>query len=323
MRKITFEDQVYTLEPGETVLAGLERQGVEIPSSCRGGVCQSCLLRAVEGAAPAASTRGVRETLSAQGYFLACSCVPEQDMRVERPGAAGMQHASSVVSVTPLNARTVELRLSRPAGFDYRAGQFVNLVRPGNIVRSYSLASVPDLDAELVLHIALMPGGKMSAWACDEAQTGDPIGLLGPLGACFYLPGAPEQPLFLFGTGTGLAPLYGILRDALARGHRAPIYLFHGSPVDAGIYLHDALLALADAHPHLHYHPFTMEAPTRAGIAQGDLVAESLAICPKLDGFRVYLCGNPDLVRAMQRKTFLAGASMSAIHADAFLPAAK
>jgi ferredoxin-NADP reductase len=39
-----------------------------------------------------------------------------------------------------------------------------------------------------------------------------------------------------------------------------------------------------------------------------------------LAGHQVYLCGHPDFVKAMQRKCFLAGASLPDIHADAFLP---
>ncbi len=34
---------------------------------------------------------------------------------------------------------------------------------------------------------------------------------------------------------------------------------------------------------------------------------------------RVYLCGNHDLVRRLQKKAYLAGASLARIHADAFV----
>jgi ferredoxin-NADP reductase len=47
----------------------------------------------------------------------------------------------------------------------------------------------------------------------------------------------------------------------------------------------------------------------------------ALETCPDLKGWKVFLCGNPELVKQVQRKTFMAGASMKDIHADAFLPA--
>jgi ferredoxin-NADP reductase len=34
---------------------------------------------------------------------------------------------------------------------------------------------------------------------------------------------------------------------------------------------------------------------------------------------RVYLCGNPELVRKLQRKLYLAGVPLARIHADPFV----
>ena len=62
----------------------------------------------------------------------------------------------------------------------------------------------------------------MSGWLGTEARPGEAVRLQGPVGECFYVPGQPEQPLLLAGTGTGLAPLYGIVRDALAAGPHRP-----------------------------------------------------------------------------------------------------
>ena len=323
MPSITLEGQHYDLNDGENLLAGLERHGVAVPSSCRAGVCQSCLMKAVDGPVPESAQRGLLPTLRAQGYLLACSCVPAGDLALERPGDTQRTFAVAVVKVERLGERIVALHLTRPEGFDYRPGQFINLRRGPEVIRSYSLASHPALDATLTLHIAHLPGGALSEWACTQACPGDTLELSGPLGHCFYVPGAPTQPLFLLGTGTGLAPLYGILRDALAHGHTGAIHLFHGALRDEQLYLHEALRALAAEHGQFQYHPAALEGGQRPGVHGGDLAQHALATCPDLTGHRVYLCGHPDLVKAMQKKTFLAGASMNDILADAFLPAVK
>jgi len=39
---------------------------------------------------------------------------------------------------------------------------------------------------------------------------------------------------------------------------------------------------------------------------------------PNLKGWRVFLCGVPEMVKGMQRSTFMAGASMHDIYADPF-----
>lgn len=321
MPTIRVADRAYSLDSGENLLDGLERHGVAIPSSCRSGVCQSCLVRATEGQPPAISQQGLKATQRLQGLLLACCCTPESDLTLSLDGA-GAVYDTVVLGITPLSERVTALHLACPAGFDYFPGQFINLIRPGNVVRSYSLASAPGQDDVLTLHVAAMPGGAMSTWVQQDARPGDTLQFSGPLGGCFYTPGKQDQPLLLLGTGTGLAPLYGILQDALAQGHTGPIHLYHGSPVDAGLYLHTAITALAAEFPQITYQACTLEAAIRPGVVQGDLGALALAACGDLSGWRVYLCGNPELVRQMQRKCFLAGAAMADILADAFLPAA-
>jgi CDP-4-dehydro-6-deoxyglucose reductase, E3 len=323
MAIIHFEGDEFTCEPGESVLECLERHGVAMASSCRSGVCQSCMMRVSEGAAPAAATKGLKETLRGQGYFLSCLCQPETDLAVMRADGAIARVNAIVESIRKLNGNVACLRLRPEKPIDYVPGQFANLVRPGGLVRSYSIASVPAMEDLLEFHVALMPGGQMSGWVHTKAQVGDTVELHGPHGQCFYVPGQEDQPLFLLGTGTGLAPLYGIVRDAIGRGHRAPIHLFHGSLAPEGLYLVEELKRLALEHEQFHYYPCALNGgDTDHGIRIGAVDAYALETIPDLKGWRVYLCGHPDMVKLMQRKVFLAGASMQAIFADAFLPSA-
>ena len=63
MSKITLEGRAHEIDGGETVLEGLLRDGVSVPHSCRNGICQSCLMRAVEGTPPEAAQKGLKEGL--------------------------------------------------------------------------------------------------------------------------------------------------------------------------------------------------------------------------------------------------------------------
>ncbi len=322
MPVITYDKQPYACEDGETVLQCLTRHGVAIPSSCESGVCQTCLMRGVQGRPPAAAQQGLKDTLQAQHYFMACVCEPGEDMEVVLAGA-DVTHLleAEVMAKSALNDDILRILLKPAQPFDYKAGQFINLYRPDGVVRSYSLASVPRQDECLELHVRVLPGGNMSTWVRDEMHPGDTVAIEGPVGDCFYVPGRPEQPILLVGTGTGLAPLWGVLRDALAQGHRGQIHLFHGSYSTAGLYLVDELRALEEAHDNFIYTPCADEPgdDMNAGVTceRADLAA--LAALPDLKSWRIYLCGHPDMVDVMKKKAFLAGASLSDIYTDPFV----
>lgn len=321
MSSIRYDGQNFRCEDDESVLECLVRNNVSIQSSCRSGVCQTCRMRVVEGDVPAASQIGLRDTQIAQGLFLCCVCRPKTDLEVAPDESAGARVTGRVTSVEPLNGTVLRLRIAVEDPFDYVAGQFVNFVRSEDLVRSYSIASVQGVDAELEFHIGIVPGGRMSGWIHHEAQPGDALEIMGPLGGCFYTQGRPEQPLILFGTGTGLAPLYGILRDALSKDHSGEIHLFHGSLSEAGLYLVGELRRLSAAHENFRYYPCILDGEAQ-GLLTGSVDKIALETLPNLKGWRVYLCGDPAMVNAMQRKTFLAGAGLKDIYADAFIPAA-
>ncbi len=327
MSKITFDGRDHDIAAGTTVLEGLLRDGVPVPHSCRNGICQSCLMRVVRGDPPAAAQQGLKEVLRVQGYFLPCVCRPEDDLEIAAPGtdAAGFVDAT-VVGKEMIGDNILRLRLRPVAPIEYRPGQFVNLRTRHGLVRSYSLASVPDIDEALEFHIRKLPDGRVSGWVHEALGSGDSLEIQGPVGDSFYLPGRPDQPLLLIGTGSGLAPLWGIVRDALRQGHRAPIWLYHGSRHGGGLYLVEELRELAQTHTNFHYVPCLSSENAPPGVRSGRAAHVALEDHPDLKDWRVYLCGHPDMVAATRRKAFLAGAGFADIHADAFrlnLPAGE
>lgn len=316
---LTFEGKPYECKPGERVLDCLMRHGVMIPSSCRSGVCQTCLVRAAKGEVPEAAQKGIKDTLRAQNYFMACVCEPEGDLEISLVDSATIRHRATLVSKAPLNESVIRLRFSCDAPFDYRAGQFINLIRPEDeMVRSYSLASLPG-ESEFELHIKRVPEGRMSNWVFDELEEGESLEFYGPGGDCFYLPGDPDRGLLLVGAGTGLAPLYGIVRDAIAQGHRGPIRFFHASLATPGLYMIDAMRALADANDNMRYTPCVLHGEPPEGGSQGNIVDVVRDEMQSLSGWRVYLCGDPPIVDGLKRMCFLAGARMQDIHSDPFV----
>ncbi len=319
MPKLTLNDQIYHCSDTETVLDTLLNNNIEVPYSCKQGSCHSCLMKSVNGMPPADAQSGLKDTQRLQKMFLACRCIPEADMQVALIDDHELFTPASVESIIHLNNETVRLVLKCHESIDYFAGQFVNLKRDDGLVRSYSLANPTSQGNLLEFHIRQLEGGKFSQWACNELKVGDELLVQGGLGDCFYIPEQLEQNLLLIGTGTGLAPLLGITLEALEKGHSGDIYLFHGSREVDDLYSVADMHTLAQRYPNLHYTPCLSGATVPSGYGAGRAHQVAVDALPDLKGWRVYLCGHPEMVNEAKRNAFLAGASMQQIYADPFV----
>lgn len=317
MAKVIYGGQSY--ECGEnSILDCLTAHGVAVPSSCRSGVCQTCLMRVVEGKVPEKAQAGLKPTLAAQKYFMACSCYPETDIEVVLPDAALSRATAKVISVDHLNADVAVIKLKPDVALEYNAGQFINLFKDELTARCYSLASVPALDDELIIHVRHVPNGLVSGWLFSELKSGDDISISEASGECFYVAGNAQQNILLVATGTGLAPLYGIIRDALKNGHQGRLRLYHGNNTVESFYLVSALRELAKTHENFSYVACISDGEVPPSYVSGMVLDAALADNPNLAGWRIFLCGNPNMVNAAKQKTFFAGASMRDIFADPF-----
>src|SRR5258708_30125647 len=104
-----------------------------------------------------------------------------------------------------------------PSPCPYRAGQFLT-VRVCGTLRSYSMSSSPDTDAELMTTVKRVPGGQVSNWMHDHLVPGDVIEVTRPAGV-FCLRETPA-PLVAFGGGSGITPILSLAKSAPATTSR-------------------------------------------------------------------------------------------------------
>ncbi|GAA4787539.1 2Fe-2S iron-sulfur cluster-binding protein [Lysobacter hankyongensis] len=305
--------------PGETVLDACLRQGVDLHFSCRGGACHNCLCRSVDGAVPERAQRGIRPELAEKRYFLPCVCIPEGDLRFERPRAEDLSVRAVLQSREWLSADVCRIAIEPFTNFESRPGQSLEVCRDADRVRSFSIASHPDHGAWLELHVRRIPGGAVSPWLCDELAVGDELDIRGPHGHFVYA-ADPAQPLLFVASGTGLAPVLGVVRDALERGHCGPIHLYHGSRHADGLYLHGELRALSAAHPGLlHYHPCLSSLEVdRDRVLAGRAHEVAASRHSDLAGWRVHVAGPPAMVAAASALFLASGVSGADLVVDPF-----
>lgn len=147
-----------------------------------------------------------------------------------------MQNDSSsihpkVLSVRHWNNGLFSFTTERPTSFKFEAGQFVMIGLPDDngkpIMRAYSLVSPPWQDHLEFLSIAV-PDGPLTS-RLKNIKPGDEINLNPKTtGTLVHTALTPGKNLFLFGTGTGVAPWLSIVRDPETYERFEHVYLCHG-----------------------------------------------------------------------------------------------
>lgn len=325
MVKIRFDGSDYELSEETTVLDGLLDQGIKMPYSCKSGTCQTCLVQSEQGVSIDPKWQaGLKGPDKARGYLLACQCRPTEGLALRSLGLADSTIPAEIVAKRPMGAGVMALHLRPREAFTAFPGQYVTLFQADGTGRSYSIANIPEEDGFLELHVRRIAGGRMSGWIHDEAAPGDHVLLRGPAGSCFYVNEARESfPILLAGTGTGLAPLLGVVRDALRQGHQGEIHLVHGALKAQDLYCREELAGLASTHDGFRYTPCVLEADEGVSdVTPGALDKVAIEALQEPRATRAFFCGAPEMVALLKRKAFLAGVASRNIFSDPFLPTA-
>ena len=128
------------------------------------------------------------------------------------------------LKITKIVAETTEAKtyFFRPRQkFSYRAGQFIDLYFSHDDTsrrRSYSLSSNPE-DRQYSVTIKRVTDGRFSNLMADRILVGNHLAFAGPFGEFTDpVPEASGQPLIAFAAGSGITPIYSIMKSRLNRG---------------------------------------------------------------------------------------------------------
>ena len=305
--------QCISAADGANLLDTLLAAGLAIPYSCRAGSCHACLVRCTAGELLDAKPDALTLAQHATGWRLACQCRVAGDLVLEvfDPRRDGIP--ARIQSLDWLAPDILRLRLLPDRHLRYSAGQHLLLWTSSAVARPYSLASLPEVDEWLEFHIDCSRAGAFSDQARQLTTTSNVN--LGELhgGALHYDPEWQMRPLLLLAAGTGLAPLWAVLREALRQGHQGPIRLLHVAREQGGHYLAADLAALASKHPGLQVE---LLQPTEQAAALANLQLASRQTI-------ALVCGPPAAVESFSRRLYLAGLPRSQVYADIFLPSAN
>lgn len=220
---------------------------------------------------------------------------------------------------------TMAFHLAKPAGFDFKPGQSMNvsLIDPpetdakGN-ARTFSIVSAPH-ENELV--VATRMRDTAFKRTLKAMPAGGRVALRGPAGL-FTLDPADARPAVFLAGGIGITPFVSMLRDAAHAGRARELWLFYSNrrPEDAAFL--DELAALPERNPRCHFVGTMVEMDKSSRPWNGETGFLDRAMLERhLKGLAAcvyYIAGPPALVEAMQKMLFGAGVAEEAIHTDEF-----
>ncbi len=328
--------KAFSSQAGESVLDAALRQGILLPHQCKTGTCGACRARVVEGEAvclPGAQPAALSSQEAGQGMHLLCCTQAASSLAIECaeiphiPGIAVRKLPVRVVAMERLAPDVMRVQLQPPAGqqrLHYAAGQYVDVLLPGNRRRSYSLATPAQEGQELLeLHIRHLPGGLFTDQVFGKLKARDVLRIEGPFGTFGMHDQGSLAPAILLASGTGFAPIKALVEQLLATGSQRPVHLYWGGRKREDLYQHALCLEWAQAQQgRLAYVPVLSDAPASDGwTGRTGWVHEAvLHDHADLSQHEVYACGAPAMVEAA-RRDFVARAGMraTAFFADAFV----
>lgn len=207
-----------------------------------------------------------------------------------------------------------ELRFTKPAGFDFVAGQFVQFRVPDGekfVLRSYSISSI-STDAYLEFCIKILPDGKASTWFAQmavgsTAELGVPRGM-------FVVQQAVDDPSYYIATGTGMAPVMSMVTTAAAADRLATAEVFFGVRSEEDLFWVDRLRALETDGGPLRVH-ITLSRPSESWVGLRGRVTDHL----KVDSTaHYYICGSIEMVKDVRAKLLAGGVPTKNIHFEIF-----
>lgn len=335
----------FAAQADETVLDAALRAGLSLPHGCKTGRCGSCKgqLQSGETTTKLPETSLTPAELS-ENWLLTCARTANTDLLIDIDdlGALNLPPVRTlpcrIQHLTPLgpDVLRVTLRLPPHQPLLFQAGQYVDVIGPDQVHRSYSIASAqgasrsplptdqeggtPALSAtQLELHVKRVPGGRMSDFWFERARPNDLLRLRGPQGSS-VLHDVDGRALVMLATGTGIAPIQAMLESLPsmpAEQWPQRISLYWGARHAEDLYLD--FLSLQDALPvPFSFIPVVSQDACWDG-ATGHVQDACIRAGHDFSRTVVYACGSEKMIASARTVLCAAGLPSRSFHSDAFV----
>ena len=321
----------FTAEPNQTILTAAINAGINLPYGCRDGACGACKGQLLTGSVNQGhynfNVLSNDEIASGKALFCCatpltdCTIAPREilDNTVVKPRILPARVEKKVL-LTP-DTMAIYVKLPSNERLEFRAGQFVEFIMKNGLRRAYSIANAPHNDALLEFHLHKIENGAFTGYVFDEMPDKAILRLEAPFGS-FYLREDSQKPIIFVASGTGFAPIKGMIEHAIHTQNKRKMVLYWGAKTQADCYMNDLAKSWASEHG-ITYIPVLSRADRewagRTGYPQDAVMADYA----DLSGVEVYACGAPKMVDLALQAFKTKGLSEDAFFSDAFTAAVK
>lgn len=197
--------------------------------------------------------------------------------------------------------------------------------------RSYSLNSCPYNEEALEVTVKRVKGGLVSNFVNDELKIGDTLEVMVPQGR-FYADMQKDnyKTYFLFAAGSGITPIFSILKSALVEEPNSFVYLFYGNAKEDTIIFKTELEELQKQYPNNLYVVHTLSEPKNAWTSwnpwkgrKGRIEAKDIAWFisnhpPQAQTTEYYICGPGKMNTSIRSQLMKMDVPKAAIHIEQF-----
>lgn len=210
--------------------------------------------------------------------------------------------------------------------FRFQPGQHLiirALLDGAEVRRAYSICSACNEPLRVV--VKRVAEGRFSAWVHDRLQVGEVVECMPPRGRfCGPLTPAVARHHVAFAAGSGIGPVFSIIKTVLATEPESSFTLLYGNGTSSSIIFREALLELKDRYPIRFSLQFMLSRePSDVALWHGRIDrAKCDALLAKwLDTRRIdaaYLCGPSGMMDAVYESLVGHGVEAAKIHQERF-----
>lgn len=325
-RVVLSNDKSFDAAAPATILDAARAAGIVLEHSCKTGRCGTCKARVLRGATtPVGDDTSLTLAEREAGFILTCTTAAVDDVHLDIEDISLLADFPSRTTPCRIDALDrpapdvlrISLRFPPKAAPRYLPGQYVDIVGPNSVRRSYSVANAPSADGKLELHVREVPGGMLSAYWFGAAKAGDLLRLEGPKGT-FFLRDVADLDLVFLATGTGIAPVKAMLEGLAQRvepGLPRSITVLWGGRTPQDLYWQPTM----DGPAALEYVPVLSRADADWTGARGHVQDVLLQRAPDLARCVVYACGSEAMIENASSRLLSAGLSPRRFFSDAFV----